>query len=322
MSNITCSWYKLHRPTTIDGYVFQNHADELKFKEYIDLQNFPDLMLMGHRGTGKTTLAYILKMACNVQDIDTLVLNASDENKVDDIRHLVKPFINSLSMGKFKLVILDEADALTMQAQEALKSMIDNAEDSELNARFILICNKPHKIIPELHSRTTGFNFTSMDKPSMKKIGLEVLQDHGMDFSAVDQAELLETIDAHLKFAYPDLRKFITSLEKGYTNGALVPPSYNERDLELLVSLIVSIEDGDWIGARDIIYEDLPTDDIGNVYRFLDTNLYEIGKFHGSDSLAAKAYTTLAHYAAQHEVVAIPELNLTACIIKLCELKG
>jgi DNA polymerase III delta prime subunit len=318
MSNITSGWYKLHRPTSIDDYIFQTNADELKFLEYVAVQNFPDLMFMGHRGTGKTTLAYILKRALNIPDIDTLILNASDANSVDDIRNTVKPFINSLSLDKFKLVILDEADALTTQAQEALKSMM---EDPDQNARFILICNKPHKIIPEIHSRCTGYKFSSLEKSAMKKMGLEILQARGMDFTTVDQKELLETVDAHIKFAYPDLRKFITSLEKGYTNGTLLPPSYGTQDLELMVRIIVELEDDNWVGVRDIIYEDLPTDDIGTVYRFLDSNLHEVGKF-DNDEMAAKAYTTLAHFAAQHETVAIPELNLTACMIKLCQIRS
>lgn len=316
-NNITSGWYKLYRPDSINDYIFQNDADALKFNEYITALDFPDLMLMGHRGTGKTTLSYILKRALDIPDIDTLILNASDANSVDDIRNTVKPFINSLSIGKFKLVILDEADALTPQAQEALKSMM---EDPDRNARFIFICNKPHKIIPEIHSRCTGYNFSALDKMAMKKIGLEILQDRGMDFSSIETKELVEILDAHLKFSYPDLRKFITSLEKGYTNGTLSPPSYNEKELELMVHIIVKIEEGDWKGIRDIIYQDLPTDDIGNVYRFIDSNLHEIDKFNNTP-LSAKAYLALAHYAALHDTAAIPELNLTACMIKLCELE-
>ena len=316
MSKITSGWYKLYRPTSIDDYIFQNDHDEQKFKYYIDVQDFPDLMLTGHRGTGKTTLAYILKLALDVQDIDTLVLNASDSNSVDDIRNTVKPFINGLSLGQFKLVILDEADALTSQAQEALKSMM---EDPDQNARFILICNKPHKIIPEIHSRCTTYKFSSLAKGSMKRMGLEILQDRGMDLSSVETTELMDILDAHLKFAYPDLRKFITSLEEGYTNGVLAPPTYSEADMQLLVGIIVKIEEGDWVGIRNTIYEDLPTDEIGNVYRFIDSNLHEIDRFSDTE-LSARAYTTLAYFAAQHETVAIPELNLIACMIKLCQI--
>jgi len=123
-----------------------------------------------------------------------------------------------------------------------------------------------------------------------------------------------------LAMSYPDLRKFINSVEKGFDDGKLLPPSYNEKDLELLVEIMVGVDDGDWRRIRDIIYEDLPSDEIGNVYRFLDSNLHEIEKFNNT-ALTARGYLTLAHYAALHDTAIIPELNLTACAIKLCELE-
>ena len=221
--------------------------------------------------------------------------------------------INPFAYGR----VVDSSQYCTRpKVEKALKSMM---EDPDRNARFILICNKPHKIIPEIHSRCTTYVFTALEKNAMKKIGLEILQDNGMDLTAVDQGELLETMDAHLQTAFPDLRKFINSLERGFIDGTLSPPSLDAEELELLVTMIVKIEEGDWRGIRDIIYTDLPADEVGNVFRFIDTNLHEIDKFNNS-SLSAKGYLTLAHYAALHDTVAIPELNLTACMIKLCEL--
>lgn len=315
MSKITTGWYKLYRPKSIDDYVFQNEGIERNFRKYIEQKDFPDLLLAGHRGTGKTTLRYILQNEIQIPELDILVLNASDDNSVDDIRHKVKPFINTLSVSKFRLVFLDEADALTVQAQEALKSMM---EDEDMNARFILTCNKPHKIIPEIRSRCTEYTFTSMDKGSMKRIVLKILLEQGMDLKSADPEELTALLDAHLELSYPDLRKFITSIEQGYDNGKLNPPSV--ENIESFVKILLFIDQNNWIGIRNLIHEELSPDDVGSVYRFLNANLNEIEKCSGSEDTMRKVVITLAHYAALHDTSAIPELNLSACMAKVCDI--
>lgn len=308
-------WYKLYRPTSLDKYVFQSDSDREKITGYVKDQDFPDLLLSGHRGTGKTTLGYILKQELDIPDVDFLVLNAADENSVDDIRRIVKPFINTLSFGKFKIVFFDEADSLTPQAQDALKSMM---EDESRNARFILTCNKPHKIIPEIKSRCTEYAFDSMDKNSMKRIGLEILMDQGLNVKGLNKDEFAETLNAHVNATHPDLRKFITSLEKHFTDGQLTAPGNDDESLELMVNVLVQIEDNNWMGARHLIYSEMSSDDIESVYRFLDKTLIDCGHF--DDDALSKAYVILAHHASIHHTVALPELNLTACVIKLCQL--
>jgi DNA polymerase III delta prime subunit len=319
MNKISTGWYKIYRPNTIDKYIFQNDSDKANILRYIENQDIPDILLTGHRGTGKTTLAYTLKNELDVPDMDFLVLNASDDNSVDVIRNLVKPFMQSMSLGKWKLIFFDEADALTPQAQDALKSMM---EDEIRNARFILTCNKPHKLIPELKSRCTEYKFSDLDENAMKAVGLEILIDQGLNIQTVDRDELSATLDTHVKLTRPDLRKFITSLEKNFIGGELLPPTYSEKDLEILVELLVKIELNDWHGARNIIYEELPTDEISNVYSFLDRNLIEIDAFKNDIDLLKKGYAILGLYAHRDTTMVIPELNLTVCIIKLCELLG
>jgi DNA polymerase III delta prime subunit len=315
MSKLTTGWYKIYRPKSIEDYIFQNQQDEEKIRQYIESGDFPDLLLFGHRGTGKTTLAQLLKHELKIDDLDVLFLNASDDNSVDDARHKIKPFINTLSVGKFRLVVLDEADALTTQAQEALKSMM---EEEDYDARFILICNKINKIIPEIRSRCTEYAFNGFDRTEMIRIALTILENQGMNLKAVDnQKELLDTLNAHLEYSYPDLRKFITSIEQRYDGEKVLPPMVNE--IEMLVELIMMIDAGNWKRIRDIVYQELPDSEIVNVYRFLNSNIQEIDKFKNEES-AKKAVIILAHYASLHGTVAIPELNLLACLTKLCDL--
>lgn len=311
MSRIDTGWYKIYRPEKIEDYVFQNDFEEERVREYIKNQDIPDLLFSGHRGLGKTTLGLILKNELNVEDVDFLWLNASDENSVDTIRRTIKPFISTMSMGKFKIVFMDEGDSLTPQAQAALKSMM---EDESRNARFIITCNNPEKLLPEIRSRCTEYKFSGLNADSMKEIGLKILMDRGLDIKHANVNELKANLQAHLDISYPDFRRFITSLEQHYIGGKLVEPSMNDKDLEIMVELLMAVESGNWIACRNLIFERLPTDEIKTAYSFLDQNLsWEPDKMR-------KAYVILANYAYRNETIALPELNLVACTIKLCEL--
>jgi DNA polymerase III delta prime subunit len=317
MNRISTGWYKVYRPTKIKDYVFQNDFERDKILGYIKNGDIPDLLLSGHRGLGKTTLGLILKNELGIDDIDFLWLNASDENSVDTIRSTIKPFISSMSMGDFKIVFLDEGDSLTPQAQKALKSMM---EDEARNARFIITCNQPEKIIPEIRSRCTEYKFSGLSKKSMKEIGLKILMDRGLDAKHVDVDELSQNLKSHLNVAYPDFRKFITGLEQHYVGGKLLPPTIHERDLELYVELVMGIEEGNWQKCRDLIYERLPTDDITTVFSFLDQHMNEVSGIGDNPEKMKRAFIILANYAYRNETIAIPELNLLSCVIKLCDL--
>jgi replication factor C small subunit len=317
MSKITSAWYKTHRPTTIDEYIFQNEFYEEKFLEYIEKHHdIPDLLLSGHRGTGKTTLGLILRDALNVIDIDFLRLNASDDNSVNNVRGEIKSFMSTTSFGPFKIVFLDEVDAMSTQAQEALKSMM---EDESRNVRFILTSNNPQKLLPELRSRCTQYTFDSMDKASMKGMGTKILMEHGMDATSMDIDEFSDILDEHLKITYPDLRKFITSLEQHFTNDVLHQPMVESAHMEALVSLLLDIESNNWMKARNTIYEKIPPDGITQVYSFLDKNLIEVSEDVGKLSMG---YSALSAHAFRDDTHAIPELNLTSCIIKLGKIFG
>lgn len=319
MSKINTGWYKMYRPTKIEDYIFQNDFEKERILEYIQEGDIPDLLLSGHRGLGKTTLGLILKEELGIDDFDFLALNASDENSVDTIRSTIKPFISTMPMGKFKIVFLDEGDNLTQQAQAALKSMM---EDEARNARFIITCNNPDKIIPEIRSRCTEYKFSGLSEKEMKAVGLNILMGQGLKVTQNIADELADNLDAHLKAAYPDFRRFITSLEQHYIGGKLVEPRVHSGDVELFVEIMMGIENGDWQQCRDLIYERLPTDEVTSMYSFLDAHMDQISGIKDSPNTLKQAFVILANYAYRNETIAIPELNLLSCIIKLCDLTG
>ena len=142
---INLPWDLKYSPQTLDDYIFTNDRSKQYF---LSLKKIPHLLFTGCRGTGKTTLAKLLVKAHNIDDMDFLSMNASDDNSVDNIRERVKNFISTSPYGDYKVVLLDEADYLTPQAQAVLRGMmLDYAE----HASFILTGNYANKIMPELN---------------------------------------------------------------------------------------------------------------------------------------------------------------------------
>ncbi len=139
-------WVEKYRPTTLDGYV-GNEVIKNKIEDYLKQGSIQNLLLHGVAGTGKTTLAKLLVK--NI-DCDYLYINASDERGIDTIRDKIIPFASSMSFNDIKIVILDEADYITPQAQATLRNTMESFSG---NTRFILTCNYLERIISPLQSR-------------------------------------------------------------------------------------------------------------------------------------------------------------------------
>ena len=133
-------WIEKFRSQTLDQYICSTELKE-RLQSFIDQNDIPHLILTGTAGTGKTTLA---KLLVNNIKCDYLYINASDENGIETIRDKVKSFASSASFQPLKVVILDEADYLTQQAQAALRNII---EEYSINTRFILTCNYVERLI-------------------------------------------------------------------------------------------------------------------------------------------------------------------------------
>ena len=139
-------WVEKYRPTDLSTYVGNEHLKE-KVKVYLESEDVPHLLLFGKAGTGKTTLA---KIVVNNIDCDYMYINASDENKVDDVRNKIKTFASSVGFKSLKVIILDECDYLTPNAQAALRNLMETF--SKL-CRFILTCNYVERIIDPIQPR-------------------------------------------------------------------------------------------------------------------------------------------------------------------------
>ena len=192
-------WVEKYRPQILEDYV-GNEVIKNKIEDYLKQGSIQNLLLHGVAGTGKTTLAKLLVK--NI-DCDYLYINASDERGIDTIREKIQPFALSMGFNDVKIVILDEADYLTPQAQATLRHTI---EACSATTRFILTCNYLERIISPLQSRCQTFEIIPPSKREVWQKCKTILNDENISSSP---KEVEPIVDAH----YPDIRKIINTLQ-------------------------------------------------------------------------------------------------------------
>jgi replication factor C small subunit len=188
-----------YRPSTLEGYL-GNDSFIQDLNEWITNQDFPNLLLHGGPGTGKTTAA---KLIINNIDCDYLYLNCSDENGIDAIRDKVRQFASSATFKKVKVVILDESDFLTLNAQAALRNII---ETFSLHTRFIFTCNFVERIIAPLQSRLASYALVSPTPRQIYDRMCSILQEENVEFVDKELALIVKTF-------YPDIRKVLNNVQ-------------------------------------------------------------------------------------------------------------
>jgi DNA polymerase III delta prime subunit len=194
-------WVEKYRPSTLDEMCIDESIKK-QFVNYLNTQETPNLLFVGRAGIGKTSLAKII--VNNILKCQYLYINASDENGIDTIRTKVTRFAQTKSLdGNIKVIILDEVDGLTMDAQRALRNTM---EEYSANCRFILTANYKHKVIEPLHSRSQYYDLTPPYEQYIDRLK------HVLD------SEKVEYNDEHLvnirSKVYPDLRLAINEIQK------------------------------------------------------------------------------------------------------------
>lgn len=259
-----------YRPDSLEGYVGNQHIIE-KVKIYIESNDVPHLLLYGQAGTGKTTLA---KIITNQIDCDLMYINASDENSVDAVRDKIRGFASSMGFKEWKIVILDEADYLTPNAQAALRNLM---ETFSRTTRFILTCNYVEKVIDPIQSRCQTFGITP---PSKKEVAMRLKQILDTEEVKYEMSDLAILVNS----GYPDIRRVLNAAQRQVVGNELkidktsaIQANYMDEVLTVLQSN-GSVKDS-FTNVRKII-ADSKVRDFTPFYRFLydEVDNYANGK--------------------------------------------
>ena len=299
-------WVEKYRPNTMDGYVFVDSAQREQVQQWIRDGSIPHLMLSGSAGTGKTTLAKLLVNELEIDSYDVMYTNGSKEaRKVEWVDKLIN-FCQTMPFGKFKVVIIDEADYMNPNSvQPALRNLM---EDYAQTVRFILTCNYPHKIIAPLHSRCQGFHITKTDHTEFTARVATVLLEEKIQFD-------MDLLDTYVKATYPDLRKSLNLVQQNSQTGVLVQPGAGDRSArDWKLDCVDMFKKGRIRDARTLLCQSSTPEEADEIFRWMYDNLELWGKTLEQQD---QAIVIIRNGLVSNNAVADVEINLSATLIEL-----
>lgn len=298
-------WVEKYRPNSIDTYVFRDDNQRKQVTGWKEDGALPHLLFSGAPGTGKTTLAKVLLQELDVDSMDILEINASNENSVDTIRSKITNFSSTMPFGDMKYVLLDEADYITPNGQAALRGVMETYHTS---CRFILTCNYPQRIIPALHSRCQGFHIEKLDIKEFTARIATICIEEGVE---VD----LETLDTYVQATYPDLRKSINLTQQNVVDNVLQKPQDGDGNTsDWMLTAVELFKAGKYKEARTMIVSQARPEEYEEVYKFMYRNLNLWGD---TEQKQDQAIVIIRNGIAKSVAVADPEINLAATLVEL-----
>ena len=294
-------WVEKYRPNTLENYIGNEHLKS-KVENYLNSGDLPHLLLYGKAGTGKTTLA---KLLVNNIECDYLYINASDENNVETVRTKVKGFASTIGFKDLKVIILDECDYITPNAQAALRNLM---ETFSKHCRFILTCNYVERIIDPIQSRCQSFQIIPPSRNEVAKHLHKILvQENIMDTP--------EDIKILVESGYPDIRRVINSAQRNVVNGKLKLDTtsiiQNDYKLKLIKILEKKNKKDAFIDIRKLLANNHITD-FADLFRLLYDEVDGYGKGH-----VAECILIIARYELSDSQVVDKEINAMAMLIEL-----
>ena len=295
-------WVEKYRPSKLTEYVGNEHLKD-KVKDYLESGEIPHLLFFGKAGTGKTTLA---KLIVNSINCDHIIINASDENNVDTVRNKVKGFCSTVGFKDMKIIILDEFDYMTPNAQALLRNLM---ETFSKHCRFILTCNYVEKVISPIRSRTQEFQIVP---PTKKDVAVQISQILGRESISFQPANLVPIIDS----SYPDIRKIINTCQLNSSKGQLKLDTTSVIDSDLKSKVVEIIKGNDskpnkWKNIRQAV-ADSRTQDFTELYTFLYEKVDEFGGTNTSNIILI-----LSESQSKDALVVDKEITFMSCIIQI-----
>ena len=295
-------WVEKYRPRKLTEYVGNEHLKQ-KVSDYLKSGDVPHLLFFGKAGTGKTTLA---KLIVNSINCDHIIINASDENNVDTVRNKVKGFASTVGFKDMKVIILDEFDYMTPNAQAILRNLM---ETFSKHCRFILTCNYVEKVIDPIQSRCQTFQIVP---PTKKDVAVQISQILGKEGVSFQPTDLVPIIDS----SYPDIRKIINTCQLNSSQGKLKLDTTSVIDSDIKSKVVEILKSDDdkrnkWRNIRQSI-ADARISDFTELYSFLYEKVDDYGGNNTSNII-------LILSESQHKdaLVVDKEITFMSCIIQI-----
>ena len=294
-------WVEKYRPNTLENYIGNEHLKS-KVEHYISSSDLPHLLLYGKAGTGKTTLA---KLLIKNIECDYLYINASDENNVETVRTKVKNFASTIGFKDMKVIILDECDYITPNAQAALRNLM---ETFSKNCRFILTCNYVERIIDPIQSRCQSFQIVPPDRKQVAQHLANILTNENVQYDVKDIATIVNG-------GYPDIRRVINGAQRQVVNSQLTIDEntivQNDYKLEVLEILKTQDKKNSFKNIRQLL-ADSKVSDFSDLFRLLFDTVDDWGAGH-----IAECILILSKYQQSDAVVVDKEINIMAMFVEI-----
>jgi DNA polymerase III delta prime subunit len=298
-------WVEKYRPQTIQDTILPESLKKT-FSEIVKSGDISNMLFTGSAGVGKTTIAKALCTECKT---DYIVINASTERGIDIIRDNVRRFATTLSLySSKKVIILDEADQLTGEAQKAIRGVFEEFHD---NCRFILTCNYESKLIPAIRSRCSEYNFSI---PSKEKAVLsarfynriiEILDKENIEYDVNVIRELITKY-------YPDWRRLIVELQRYSMGGKIDAGILTTLTDTNIKSLIDYLKNKNWKSMRSWIVENMDSG-TNSIYR----SIYDSMAIHIKPESIPTLILIIAEYQYKDAFVIDHEINTVACMTEI-----
>jgi replication factor C small subunit len=298
-------WVEKYRPSVLENYVGNEHLKD-KVKGYIENGDVPHLLLYGRAGTGKTTLA---KLIVNSTNCDYMLINASDERGIDIIRNKVRTFASTVGFKDNKIIILDEFDYMTPDAQASLRNLM---ETFSKHCRFILTCNYVEKVIEPIQSRCQTFQIVP---PTKKDVAIQIskiLKSEDVKFEVKDLVPIIDS-------GYPDIRKIINTCQLNSNKGVLKVDVENLLENDYKMKILDILKSGDdkrnrYMKLRQTLIDSRVTD-----FTELFTLLYDrVDEYAPSNT--ANVILALSQGQTNHFHSIDKEIPMAACLIEINSL--